>query len=57
MVQRISGKLIYKALSSIDLITAPILKLCAILYNSKANILLVTLLHLIKDLVNNICLI
>jgi len=49
LVQRISGKLTYKTLSSVDLIIAPILKLCAILYSSKANILLVTLLHLIKD--------
>ena len=36
-------------LSSVDLITAPILKLYAILYNSKANTLLVTLLYLVKD--------
>ena len=44
-----SGKLTYKTLSSVDLIAAPILKPYAMPYNSKANILLVTLLHLIKN--------
>jgi len=44
-----SGKLTYKTLSSVDLIIAPMLKLCAIPYSSEANTLLVTLLHLIKD--------
>jgi len=44
-----SSKLTYKTLSSVDLIVAPILKPYAILYSSKANTLLVTLLHLIKD--------
>jgi len=48
-VQRTSSKLTYKTLSSVDLIIAPILKLYAIPYSSKANTLLVTLLHLIKD--------
>ena len=48
-VQRISSKLTCKTLSSIDLIVAPISKPCAMLYNSEANILLVTLLHLIED--------
>ena len=49
LVQRISGRLTYRILSSIDLIAVPILKLYTILYNSEANTLLVTLLHLIKD--------
>jgi len=48
-VQRTSGKLTYKTLSSVDLIAAPILKPCAILYSSEANTLLVIFLHLIKD--------
>jgi len=38
-----------KTLFSVDLIIAPILKPYAILYSSEANILLVTLLHLIKN--------
>jgi hypothetical protein len=44
-----SGKLTYRALSSIDLIAVPILKPYTILYSSDANMLLVTLLYLIKD--------
>ena len=49
LVQRISGRLTYKILSSVDLIAVPILKLYTILYNFKVNTLLVTLLYLIKD--------
>ena len=41
--------LTYKTLFNIDLIIMPILKLYAILYNSKANTLLMTFLHLVKD--------
>jgi len=48
-VQRTSGKLTCKTLSSMDLIIAPISKPYAIPYSSKANTLLVTLLHLIED--------
>jgi hypothetical protein len=49
LVQSMSGRLTCKILSIVDLIAAPISKLCAMLYNSEANTLLVTLLHLIED--------
>jgi hypothetical protein len=49
LVQRMSGRLTYRILSSVDLITVPMLKPYTILYNFKVNILLVTLLHLIED--------
>ena len=48
-VQRTSSKLTSKTLSSVDLIAASISKPCTMPYNSEANILLVTLLYLIKD--------
>ena len=48
-VQRTSGKSILSILSIVDLIKAPISKLWAIAYNSEANMLLVTLLHLVED--------
>ena len=48
-IQRISSRLILSCNLTVALITAPILKLWAIAYNSEANTLLVILLHLTKD--------
>jgi hypothetical protein len=47
-VQRIRGKSILRTLSIVDLIEALMSKLWAILYNSEAKTLLITLLHLIE---------
>jgi hypothetical protein len=47
-VQRIRGKSIPRTLSIVDLTKAPMSNPWAILYNSEAKTLLVTLLHLIK---------
>jgi len=48
-VHRINGKSIPSTLSIVDLTKAPISKPWAILYNSEAKTLLVTLLHLVED--------
>ena len=49
LVQRISGRLILNYNSTVALITALMLKLQAIAYNSEASMLLVIFLHLTED--------
>jgi hypothetical protein len=48
-VNSIMGKEMFKILSTVDLITEPVSNPIAIAYNSAANTLLVTLLHLTLD--------
>jgi hypothetical protein len=48
-MQTTSGRSISRALSTVDLTAAPILKPCAMPYSSEASTLRVTLLYFVDD--------